>query len=334
MKVLGIGNALTDIIIRLDSDEHLNYLGLPKGSMQLIGEKRSREILDYFSQTDITIGASGSRPFTYSTGGSASNAVTGCASLELECGFIGSIGDDEYGKFYVNDLIERGMKPYFQTLKTAPSGTAITLISPDSERTFATHLGAAYQLTSSFLKKEYFEGYNYFHVEGYLVQNYELLETAMKMAREAGAKVSFDMGSYNIVEENIDYLRRIIPQYVDILFCNEQEAQTFTGKRGTEALVEAGKTCALVAMKTGSRGSMLIDKNTVYIIPPFPAERIDTNGAGDSYVSGFLFGLSRGYSLQRTGEIASLISSKVISIVGPKLNEEGWKMVKDQLRIT
>ncbi|MDR0763518.1 MAG: adenosine kinase, partial [Bacteroidales bacterium] len=103
MKVLGMGNALTDIIIRLDSDEHLNCLGLPRGSMQLVGEKRSREILDYFRQRDMKIGASGNRPFVLSTGGSASNAVTGCAALGLECGFIGSAGMDEYGKFYIDD---------------------------------------------------------------------------------------------------------------------------------------------------------------------------------------------------------------------------------------
>ncbi|MDR1739310.1 MAG: adenosine kinase [Bacteroidales bacterium] len=323
MKVLGMGNALTDIIIRLDSDEHLNRLGLPRGSMQLVGEKRSKEILDYFAKIN--------QPFSLSTGGSASNAVTGCAALGLECGFTGSIGKDEHGEFYMKDLIKHGVKPYFQTLPFAPSGTAITLVSPEGERTFATHLGAAYQLTSSFLKKEYFEGYNYFHIEGYLVQNYELLETAMKMACEAGVKVSFDIGSYNIVEENIDYLRRIIPEYVDILFCNEQEAQTFTGKRGTEALVEAGKSCPLVAMKTGSRGSMLINDKTVYLIPPFPAKRIDTNGAGDSYVSGFLYGLSKEYSLQKAGEIASLISSKVISIIGPKLSDEAWESVKKEI---
>jgi sugar/nucleoside kinase (ribokinase family) len=334
MKVLGMGNALTDIIIRLDSDEHLNYLGLPKGSMQLVGEKRSKEILDYFRQRDMKIGAEnswGNRPFTLSTGGSASNAVTGCASLGLECGFIGSIGKDEYGKFYIDDLIERGMTPYFQTMENAPSGTAITLVSPEGERTFATHLGAAYQLTTMSVKKEYFKGYDYFHIEGYLVQNYELLETSMRMAHEAGVKVSFDMGSYNIVEENLDFLRRIIPKYVDVLFCNEQEAQTFTGKTGNGALREAGKTCPLVAMKTGKNGSMLINKNVVYMIPPFPAQRIDTNGAGDSYVSGFLYGLSKNYPLQTTGEIASLISSKVISIIGPKLNEEGWKMVKEEI---
>ncbi|MDR0763696.1 MAG: adenosine kinase, partial [Bacteroidales bacterium] len=208
----------------------------------------------------------------------------------------------------------------------------ITLVSPEGERTFATHLGAAYQLTTSSLKKEYFDGYNCFHIEGYLVQNYELLEVSMKMAHESGVKVSFDMGSYNIVEENLDFLRRIIPKYVDILFCNEQEAQTFTGKTGNDALREAGKTCPLVAMKTGKNGSMLINKNVVYMIPPFPAERIDTNGAGDSYVSGFLYGLSKDYPLQITGEIASLISSKVISIVGPKLNDEGWKMVKEEIK--
>jgi sugar/nucleoside kinase (ribokinase family) len=327
-----MGNALTDIIIRLDSDEHLNSLGLPRGSMQLVGEKRSKEILDYFRQHDMKIGASGNRPFTLSTGGSASNAVTGCAALGLECGFIGSIGEDEYGKFYIDDLVKRSMTPYFQTMQNAPSGTAITLVSPEGERTFATHLGAAYQLTTAFLNKKYFERYNYFHIEGYLVQNYELLEISMKMAHSAGLKVSFDMGSYNIVEENLDFLRRIIPKYVDILFCNEQEAQTFTGKTGNEALREAGKTCPLVAMKTGKQGSMLINKNVVYMIPPFPAERVDTNGAGDSYVSGFLYGLSKNYSLQTTGEIASLISSKVISIIGPKLNEESWKMVKEEIR--
>ncbi|MEG1498532.1 MAG: adenosine kinase [Bacteroidales bacterium] len=320
-KVLGMGNALVDIIFQIGDDTHLQKLGLPKGSMSLVDDIQANNVLQYFKDY----------PRSIATGGSASNTISALASLNLSCGFIGCVGEkDEYGKFYTEDLNKHGVTPYFEK-SDLPSGTAITLMSPDSERTFATFLGAACTLGAAHLKPEFFQGYDYFHVEGYLVQNYELIETAMRMAKAAGAKISCDMASYNVVEDNLDFLKRIVPEYVDILFVNEEEAKAFTGKEDLDALHIIGDMCDIAVVKVGARGSLLKQNGKVYIVKPCPATCIDTNGAGDSYAAGIIYGLSKHLNLDKCGEIASLISSKVVQVRGPKLGKETWHSLQEEI---
>lgn len=160
-RIIGLGNALVDIIVFIDRDELLEQLELPKGSMQLVDIYRSGKIRE----------ACESLPQSFASGGSAANTIYGIARLGAECSFIGKVGKDDYGRIFREDLEKHGIKPILYTSDTH-SGRAVALISPDKERTFATHLGAAVELLAADLKPEAFGGHSIFHIEGYLVQDH------------------------------------------------------------------------------------------------------------------------------------------------------------------
>jgi sugar/nucleoside kinase (ribokinase family) len=195
-KVLGLGNALTDILLQV-SDDDLRELGFPKGSMNLISMKQAEEIQMRFLSVRKRMVA----------GGSASNAINCIAALGGKAAFIGKIGNDEVGDFYREDLLKNGVKPILLLSHTAMSGCSIVLITPDGERTFATYLGAAAELCADDIQKDAFTGYDIFHIEGYLVQNHDLIEKSIRLAKEAGCMVSLDLASYNVVNENHAFLK-------------------------------------------------------------------------------------------------------------------------------
>ena len=195
MKILGMGNALVDVLALIEDDSLLQQLGLPKGSMQLIDEEKLNEVNDAISGMDKFL----------ASGGSASNTIIGIARLGVNAGFIGKVGHDEYGKYYKEDLIKNGVTPHLAEVDKT-SGIATTFISKDGERTFGTYLGAAALLAPENLHKEDFEGYDYFYIEGYLVQNLDLIRRAIVLAKESGLKIVLDLASYNVVEGSLAFL--------------------------------------------------------------------------------------------------------------------------------
>jgi sugar/nucleoside kinase (ribokinase family) len=320
-KILGMGNALTDILLQIDTDEILSKLNLPKGSMQLINTERSDEI-----------GAACSAyAKKMATGGSASNTINGITRLGLQAGFVGKIGKDDIGLFFTNDSIFNGVEPHLLQSET-PSGHCTVLVSPDGERTLCTFLGAACELVAEDLKLEMFQGYDIFHIEGYLVQNHDLIRTAVKLAKEAGLKVSIDMASYNVVEENLDFLNEIIREYVDIVFANEEEARAFTGKEPEQALIHISDHCDIAVVKIGKDGSYIKSGNETVQVQPRLANCIDTTGAGDLYASGFLYGLANNYPLDICGKIGSLVSANVVEVLGAKMTDEVWNTIHTEIK--
>jgi sugar/nucleoside kinase (ribokinase family) len=217
-------------------------------------------------------------------------------------------------------------------LSETPSGRCIVLVSPDSERTLCTYLGAACELEASDLTPEMFEGYDIFHIEGYLVQNHDLIRTAVRLAKQAGFKVSIDLASYNVVEANLDFLKEIIKEYVDIVFANEEEAFAFTGKEPHEALINISDYCDIVIVKMGKDGSLIKSRNEKVQIKPRLSNCIDTTGAGDLYAAGFLFGFANNYSLEICGKIGSLVSGNVVEILGAKMSDEVWEMIHAEIK--
>ena len=319
-KILGMGNALTDILLQIENDAILSSLNLMKGGMQLINTERSEEISHAVSQYAKVM----------ATGGSASNTINGIARLGMKAGFVGKIGKDDIGLFFTNDSINNGVEPHL-LLSETPSGRCIVLVSPDSERTLCTYLGAACELEASDLTPEMFEGYDIFHIEGYLVQNHDLIRTAVRLAKQAGLKVSIDLASYNVVEANLDFLKEIIKEYVDIVFANEEEAFAFTGKEPHEALINISDYCDIVIVKMGKDGSLIKSRNEKVQIKPRLSNCIDTTGAGDLYAAGFIFGFANNYSLEICGKIGSLVSGNVVEILGAKMSDEVWEMIHAEI---
>jgi sugar/nucleoside kinase (ribokinase family) len=319
-KVLGLGNALVDILIKINNENALAQFDLPKGSMQLVNNEFSSLILNKTKDLQQH----------FNSGGSAANTIHGLAKLGIETGYIGKIGDDEYGRYFEDDLSKNNISPH--VIKgTSKTGKAIGLITPDSERTFATFLGAAIELTEKDITEAVFAQYDFFHVEGYLVQNHRLIENALKLARQLDMVVSIDLASYNIVEDNVAFIRRLITNYVDIVFANEDEAVAFTEKDPEEAATEISSICELAVVKLGKKGSIVQQGSAVYNIDPVIVDALDTTGAGDLYASGFLYGLIHDLSIEESGKIASTLASKVIEDFGAKITENGWKTISRQL---
>ena len=278
-SILGMGNALTDILAVLPDDSLLRQFHLPKGSMQHVDMATGDRIWNTLKNIGVQ----------YVAGGSSANTITCTAIFGMKSGFIGKVGDDELGHLYKSDQEQYGIKSYL--LKgTKSSGRAMVFITaPNAERTFAVYLGAALELVTEDLKPEFFEGYDYFHIEGYLVQDQNLIRRAVEMAKAAGCIISLDMASYNVVESNEAFLHDIVDNYVDIVFANESEAKAFTRMEPREALDELARHCSIAVVKIGKDGSMLKSGDEYHFIEAWPADTIDATGAGDTYAAGFLY---------------------------------------------
>jgi len=316
-KVLGMGNALVDILVKINDDVILEKFDLPKGSMQLVDKEKSQQLIQALSHLKYDV----------ASGGSAANTINGLANLDIPCGYIGKIHEDSFGGIFTKDMTQKGIEAIlFNGIQD--TGIATTLISTDSQRTFATYLGAAVELTPEDLKEDYFKGYDYFHIEGYLVQNHELIETAVKHAKKCGLKVSIDMASYNVVEGNLAFLTKLVSEYVDIVFANEEESKSFTGKNPEEALLHIAEMCEIAVVKVGAKGSMVKTKSERVHCKAIPANPVDTTGAGDLFASGFLYGMAHNLSLEQCAKLGSLLAGNVIEVIGPKMDENRWSRIR------
>jgi len=320
-SVLGMGNALMDILVRLDTDYLLNRLNLPKGSMTLVDREKASVI---FAQIRAL-------PKSYAAGGSAANTINGLANLGTPTAYIGSVGKDDLGNRFTQSMAKHNTRTKL-IYSTKPTGHAITFITPDSERTFATYLGAAIDLSAGQLNAGMFAGHRLFHIEGYLIENHSLILRALQLAKEADMEISYDMASFNVVAENKDFIGKILSEYVDIVFSNEEEARVFTDKAPEDALEELAGLCKTAIVKIGAHGSLVKIEEESYFIKAISAVSRDTTGAGDLYAAGFLYGYINGLLPEQCGKIGSLTGGKVIETIGTKMSEETWSEIIDLIQ--
>ena len=318
-KILGIGNALVDILVHIDNDDILDRLGLQKGGMEMIDAQRKREILEVISRM----------PQTMATGGSTSNTIHGLARLGATAGYIGKVGNDELGRLFRQECERFGVIPHLIE-SNEDTGVAITFISPNAERTFATYLGAAATMQPDQVDAKILENYDLIHIEGYLIFNHNLILDVCRKAKACGLQISMDMASYNLIESNLDFVKMLLHDYVDIIFANEEEAKEFTGVEQVEALHKLSEDCPVAIVKVGKDGSYIKMDGEVTAIAPVDATRIDTTGAGDIYASGFLYGLVNNYGALKSGNLASYLSARLIEYVGAKLPDEEWQKLKKE----
>lgn len=318
MKILGIGNALVDVLAKLENDTILSQLDLPKGSMQLIDETKRNHIFTVIEGL----------PQRRTAGGCASNTLCALAKMGLPAGFIGKIGSDDYGKLYKEDVCGIGVNTHLIE-EGAASGTAMTMISPDGERTFGTYLGVSGNLSVGDLSPDTFRQYDCLYVEGYLVQNYELIESAMQMAKKQGMKVAIDAASYNVIEENRDFFLRLIDEYVDILFANEEESGALTRLAPKEAVEALAERVEIAVVKVGAKGAWAMRGDEVINAPAIPANMTDATAAGDFFAAGFLYGLSHGKDLRKCAETGAWFASHIIEVVGTRLDDKTWEKIKE-----
>lgn len=311
--VLGVGNALVDVMIALPGDDLLQQFNLPRGSMTLVDAILSWKIYQ----------ATHAWQKSMTTGGSAANTIHTLASLGGKCGYAGKIGDDELGEIFAREFADKGIATHF-SYSDSGTGRVMAMVSPDSERTMATCLGAAEELLPEEFSDALMQPYQYLYVEGYLVQDHRLIETILETGKNNGLSVVIDLSSYNVVAQNRDFLEQLVKRFVDIVFANEEEAQAFTGLPPREAALKIGEMCDIAIVKTGKTGSLVCHDKEITEIEPVEAHSIDTTGAGDSYAAGFLYGLTLGLPLSKCGDIASLVSARTVEFMGAKIPEPEW----------
>jgi len=311
--VFGIGSALMDFLIEIDEDELLE-MDLNKGEMHLIDEEKSKKILKKLENYNVKT----------APGGSSANTLAGIAILGGKAVFCGKVGKDKHGEIYEQKSEDFGVCTRLGKHKKKPTGHAVTFITPDSERTFATHLGAAMHLENEDVFEEDIAKSKILHVEGYQIADPKLRETilhAISIAKKNDTLISIDLNDAGLIKANLDDFKKIVKDHVDIVFANESEAKAFTEKESeNEALLEIAKICSIAIVKIGNKGSMIKDKDNTYIIPPIKTNAVDTTGAGDMYAAGVLYGITNNIPLERAGKIGSWASSKVVSQIGARLN--------------
>lgn len=319
-KIVGIGNALVDVMTMIPDDSYLSRFGLPKGSMTMVDADRSGRIKEIISPLNITL----------ASGGSAGNTMYGLGIMGVHSSFIGKVGRDEMGNFYEKDMVDAGLLPILMRSDN-PTGTAVALVTPDSERTFATHLGAATELDKDELNSTYFKGYDILYLEGYLIYNLPLVEQACRLAKENDMTVAIDLSSFNVVGEKLADFKKIIEAYVDIVFANEDEAKAYSGLEPRQALDMISEQCSIAIVKIGSGGSWIKRGDEVIKVDALKVTPVDTTGAGDLYAAGFLYGYSHGFSLDKCGLFGSILAGKVIEVVGARMSSEKWAEAKEHI---
>jgi len=322
MKILGIGNALVDVLVKLPDEKLLSELGVEKGSMNLIDAKMREMLFEKIK----------SFPVSQATGGSVSNTTLALKQLGEPVGFMGKVGNDIYGNFYLKEMSDLGIELHL-IHKDTFSGTAIALITPDGERTFCTYLGAAADMQKTDLSPTVLEQYTHLYVESYLVQNHELIETALSMAKSLQMATILDLASYNVVAADREFIQSLVDNYVDILFANEEEAAALTEKHPEIAIHEIAEKVSTVIVKGGAKGSWVKQKDLFIHVPVFKKiEPLDTTAAGDYYAAGYFYGMINGVNTEKCAKLGTLLAYYIIQNIGTKLPEETWIEIRKEAK--
>ena len=317
--VVGIGSPLLDIVYNVE-DSFLEELKLVKGGFISINKEESKKIIERLGYYKPSI----------NLGGSCSNTLAGITNLGGKTAFFGKIGDDEYGTIYESQTIETGVESKLSRHKNELTGHAITFITPDGERTFAVHLGAARFIQINDLSKEIITRAKILHIEGYQLSNDQrpVVLYAVQIAKENNVKISIDLSDASLIKRNYDLFKNFVKEYVDIVFANEDEAEAFTGKRPELALNDLAEQVEIAIVKLGEKGSLIKSNGKTYKIEAEKTNVVNTNGAGDMYAAGILYGFLNGFDFSHTGKLASLTASMVVGNHGARLTNEQISKIK------
>jgi len=303
-EALCIGAPIIDILLNVD-DAFLETLPGKKGGSMLV---------DWQTFSEIT----GKGEPTLAAGGSGANTAKGLARLGHKTALCGKIGSDKPGEFFAGSMKRCGVIPLFYK-GTRPTARVACLITPDGQRTMRSFPGAGNDLSGEELKGEAFKGVRLVHIEGYALYNDRLTEEAMRLAKEAGCTVSFDLASHELVSLFRERLASLIPRYVDILFANGEEAQLFTGLEPKAACEKLSALCEIAVVSIGKKGCWVGSKGKTFLCPTTPARLVDSTGAGDLFASGFLHGYLEGKNLEECARLGNRLGGAVVEVVGTEL---------------
>lgn len=315
--VYGLGNALVDYEYEVEAS-FLKEMNIDKGLMLLVDEARQAEIVEKLH------GLGHKR----NCGGSAANTLIAVAQLGGKGFYSCKVANDETGKFYFSDLKKEGLETNLKdgSLEEGTSGKCLILITPDADRTMNTYLGISQGFSTEQLDEKSITESEYLYIEGYLVTSptgKEAATAARDIARKNGTKVSLTLSDPGVVEYFKSGFEEIIDGGVDLLFCNEAEAMSFTGADNFEqATVKLKEITKSLAITRGAQGAYIWDgEKEIQVLAP-EVKAIDTNGAGDLFAGSFLYGITNGMSFGEAGKLACACSSKLVTQFGARLSKD------------
>ena len=325
-QVYGIGNAIVDYEIEV-SDSFFTENEVEKGLMTLVDEDRQAALLA------VAINGIKKRQ----SGGSAANSIISLAQLGGKAYYSCKVANDEDGKFYLSGLEEAGVDSNLSadTLKEGTTGKCLVMVSPDADRTMNTYLGITADFSKSELDEAAISQSEYIFLEGYLVSSetgVEAMAEAKKIARANGVKVSLSFSDPAMVKYFRDQMVSTVGEGVDLLFCNEEEAQLFTNTTTLDqAKKELKKAAKQFVITLGKDGAVVFDGKDFSQIDGFPTKAVDTTGAGDMFCGAFLYAITHGHSFAEAGRLASKAASLVVSQFGPRLEQAQIKQAVSEV---
>jgi len=309
MKILGIGNAIVDVICKVN-DNFITQNNLTKSTMKLVDETEFKKLLSTLKIEETV------------SGGSVANSIVGLSQLGNKVGFIGKVNDDEFGNKYEEGLKKENVQFFYEKKKEAvPTGTCLILITPDSERTMVTFLGTAGKINENDIDTNAVKNSEILFLEGYLWDEGEP-KKAFDKAIKSSNKVAMSLSDLFCVERHKPHFLELVKKKLDICFANEQEIMALINvKNFSDVINFAKKLNKLVVITRGEKGALAIEKNEV--IECFAKENLkirDLTGAGDLFAGGFLDGYIKGKTLKESLEKGTELSSKVIQIIGARIS--------------
>ncbi|MEM9400791.1 MAG: adenosine kinase [Verrucomicrobiota bacterium] len=314
--IIGVGSPVVDSLAHV-SEEFIEGIKGAKGGMELV---TSDEMADLMNQVCGEI--------REAAGGSAGNTIFAMQRMGLATAFLGKLGDGSGGRFYSRSYqLLGGSTNYFKIGDTS-NARCLSLITPDSERTMRTDLGAAATLSMEEISVADFELARHVHVEGYMLFNRDLMMHVLKCIKEAGCTMSLDLASFEVVGSAKDILENILRDYVDVIFANEEEAGAYVGSdQDYEAMArQLGKLCEVAVVKLGKNGSLICQNDEVTRVPAVTVKNaIDTTAAGDLWAAGFLYGWLTAQPIAECGRYGSIASAEVVQVMGSEIADEIWE---------
>ena len=309
MKILGIGNAIVDVICKVD-DKFITQNGLTKSTMKLVDEYEFKNLLSSLKIEETV------------SGGSVANTIVGLSQLGNEVGFIGKISDDDLGNKYEDGLKKESVKfLYSKKKESIPTGTCLILVTPDSERTMLTFLGTAGIISEKDIDVSSVKKSEILFLEGYLWDEGEP-KKAFEIAINNARKVAMSLSDLFCVERHKLHFIELVKNKLDITFANEQEIMSLINTKDFKQVIEFSKNInKLIVVTRGNKGAIAIDKDEVIECSALKIDHIkDLTGAGDLFASGFLHGLINNKSTKESLEKGAEMASKIIQTIGARLS--------------
>ena len=308
MKILGIGNAIVDVICKVE-DKFITQNNLTKSTMKLVDEAELKKLLS-FLKIEETV-----------SGGSVANSIVGLSQLGNKVGFIGKVSDDDLGNKYEEGLKKENVKYFYSKKKESmPTGTCLILVTPDSERTMVTFLGTAGKINENDIDGSAVKNCEILFLEGYLWDEGEP-KKAFEKAINYSNKVAMSLSDLFCVERHKPHFLELVKNKLDITFANEQEIMSLIDVKKFDDVIDFAKEVKkLIVITRGDKGAIAINKDKIVECVAKKNLKIkDLTGAGDLFAGGFLHGLINNKTTKESLETGTEMSSKVIQIIGARL---------------